>query len=160
MNAAGNADGGRSGSRNGTYTQVALVLSAWFIIFSLILMSRTIGSYLTPNNREIYDTLSLSALIVFIATVLVNSLLRLETPAATALSSILLATTYYARLVQILLTKGGSIVVLPLFDIIRFESMKAGSISLDLGQIGILTLLYSLMKSPILRGILKYPLKR
>ena len=159
MNAAGNADGGR-GSGTGVYIQVVLTLSTWLISFAVILASGALSNYAVPSYRGIYDALSLSALVVFIVTVLVNSLTRSRATAAAIVSSALLTATYYSRLVQILLTKGGSIVVLPLLIITRFEGMGTGSVSLDLGQVGILTMLYFLAKSPSLGAVTRRLSKR
>ncbi|MEM2413188.1 MAG: hypothetical protein QW109_01030, partial [Sulfolobales archaeon] len=71
------------------------------------------------------------------------------------LSSALLVVTYYARLLYLLQSERGSALILPLFNIVEFERVTSGTVTLDLGQIGLYTLLYFLAKDPSVRTYLR-----
>lgn len=147
MNAAGNADPiGRAGVRGAARLQVVLALASWATLSGVLYASNALGRFGSANLREPYDVVALSSLVVFIGTLTVASLLRVRAEAAVALSSALLTASYYVRLFHIVSLGGGSVAVLPLVTIQRFDGVGSWSISIDLGQLGLITLLYLLLK--------------
>jgi hypothetical protein len=147
MNAAGNADALR---RRYVYEASAAVL-VWSIVFSLVLTQPLIY-YRVPRGRMFYDAAAVAALVVYVASVVVDllKLVKPGVPVAVSLSSLLLTLAYYLRLSYVVRQEGTSFLVLPLLNLISFSS-GASVISLDLGQLGLLTLVYYVLHMTISR---------
>jgi len=148
MNVAGNAD---TLKRRYIY-EVSIVLLAWSVAFSVVLTQPLIY-YRVPRGRVLYDAAAVATLVVYVASVVVDLLKPVGRgiPSAVALSSALLALTYYLRLAYLVGREGASAVVLPLFNLMSFGS-GASVLSLDLGQLGLLTLAYYSLRIARSRG--------
>lgn len=153
---AGNADNLDYKRKGSTGIEIFLTLSAWLIIASMILLSGLIGRYRAP--RSIYDAIALSAFLVYIGTLVTRGIFRVRLYMSVLVSSILLAITYYLRLLNILSSGQGKLILLPLVDIVDFGSGNSGVIVLDLGQIGFYTFLYLVLM--MLRSSYKNRLKK
>lgn len=156
MNAAGNADLAKQTADRGTvYLQIALTLTVWIALSGTLLTTRALSRFGSANFRELYDIVALSSFIVFIGTLSATSLIKVRAKAAVALSSALLTASYYIRLFHIVSLGNGTVTLLPLVAIIRFDKAGSGSIAIDLGQLGLYTLLYFLFKSQRMRACFK-----
>ncbi|MEM0196481.1 MAG: hypothetical protein QXR49_01255 [Sulfolobales archaeon] len=155
MNAAGNAELSEQLRSKNAYSSVILVLGAWLALCGVLLITRVLNRFGTVSNRELYDAAALSSLTVFITVLIVTSFLKVRTKEAVMLSSALLVVTYYARLLYLLQSERGTALILPLFNIVEFERVTSGTVTLDLGQIGLYTLLYFLAKDPSVRTYLR-----
>ncbi len=142
MNAAGNAD---ILKRMRIY-EVSIVLLAWSIAFSVVLLQPLIY-YRVPRGRVLYDAAAVAALLIYVASIVVDllKLVKREIPAAVAFSSALLTLTYYLRLAYVVQQEGASLLVLPLFNLASFND-GASVLSIDLGQLGLITLVYYLLR--------------
>jgi hypothetical protein len=143
MNAAGNADA----PRYRHVYEVSAVVLAWSIVFSLVLLQPLIY-YRVPGGRVFYDAATVAALVVYVASIVVD-LLKLAkpgVPVAVSISSLLLTLAYYLRLLYVVRQGGASLLVLPLLNLISFSS-GTSVISLDLGQLGLLTLVYYVLRT-------------
>ncbi|MCS7099159.1 MAG: hypothetical protein RMH84_03565 [Sulfolobales archaeon] len=147
MNAAGNADLAKR-----AYLQAILAVGTWLLISGAIYVN-TLERYGYSGVSTLYDAISVSSLIVFIGTLVLMFKLKIET--ALALSSILLVITYYARLSHIALSRECEVLLLPLVTVVELKDSGFGSLSLDLGQLGLYTLLYLAAKSSIVKAYLK-----
>ncbi|MEM2006990.1 MAG: hypothetical protein QXG17_04615 [Sulfolobales archaeon] len=155
MNAAGNADLSEQVRSKNAYSQIVLILSTWLALYGVLLTTRVLNRFGAVSSRELYDAAALSSLTIFIAVLVITSLLKVKTRETAITSSALLVVTYYARLLHLLLSERGSALILPLFTIVKFEGTASGTITLDLGQIGLYTLLYFLIKDPLIRTYLR-----
>ncbi len=142
MNAAGNAD---TFKRISIY-ETSIALLAWSIAFSVVLLQSFIY-YRVPKGRVFYDAAAIAALLVYVASVVVDllKLVKQGVPAAVAFSSALLTLTYYLRLAYVVRREGASLLVLPLLNLVSFDS-GASVLSVDLGQVGLITLAYYLLR--------------
>lgn len=140
MSTAGNADNLGYERKNSTQIEIVLTLSAWLLISSVILLSGLVSRYRTPRN--IYDAITLSAFLVYIGTLVTRSILKARPYIPVLVSSTLLTTTYYFRLLDILLSSQGRLVLLPLVNIVNFGNGNLGVVALDIGQVGFYTFLY------------------
>ncbi len=140
MSTAGNADNLGYERKNSTQIEIVLTLSAWLLISSVILLSGLVSRYRTPRN--IYDAITLSAFLVYIGTLVTRSVLKARPYISVLVSSTLLTTTYYFRLLNILLSEQGKLILIPLVNIVDFGNGNPGVVALDLGQVGFYTLLY------------------
>lgn len=155
MNAAGNADLIKREQYRASYTQLALILAAWALLSAVLLLTRALNRYGSISSREIFDAAALSSLIMFIATLVTESFLKVRARSATLLSSLLLVATYYARLFHIVSVGEGSVVLLPLVTVINFGKTGSGSITLDLGQLGLYAFLYFLIKNQSIKTLFR-----
>lgn len=154
MNAAGNADSGGN-----TYLQIFLTLIAWLSICASILSTNVLSRYGYIEGRLLYDAASISSFIVFIGMFIAVSMFKLRIRTALILSSILLAFTYYARLLYVASSRSCRVILLPLSAIVELENTDLGSLSLDLGQLGLYTFIYLTAKSSIEKIYVKMCLK-
>ncbi|MEM1935416.1 MAG: hypothetical protein QXU65_00395 [Sulfolobales archaeon] len=138
-----------------TRLSTILVLGVWLALCWTLLITRALSRFGSVGSRELYDAAALSSLVVFIAVLTVTSSLRVKARGVVILSSALLAITYYARLLHLLQSGRGSVLILPLFNVVEFERVASGAVTLDLGQIGLYTLLYFLARDPSVRACLK-----
>lgn len=162
MNSAGNADLVKNARSRTIYSQLILPLVAWLTLSGVLLITRALNRFGSISNRELYDVLTLSSFTMLIATLIAASLFKMKAGATIAVSSFLLAVTYYIRLSYILFLENGAAVLLPLVTIIRFEKTGSGSIVLDLGQLGLCVFLYLLIKNLPIKSYLRrivYPVQ-
>lgn len=155
MNAAGNADLIKRGRYRTMRTQFALTLAAWALLSATLLLTRALNRYGSLSGRAIFDTTALSSLIMFIVTLAAESFLKVRARTATLLSSALLVVTYYARLSHVASVGEGSVVLLPLVTVINFGKTGSGSITLDLGQLGLYAFLYFLIKNSSIKTLFR-----
>jgi len=142
MNAAGNAD---TLKRIRIY-EASIALLVWSIAFSVVLLHPLIY-YRVPRGRVFYDAAAVAALLIYVASVIVDllKLIKQGVPVAAAFSSALLTLTYYLRLAYVVQQEGASLLVLPLFNLVSFDG-SASVLSVDLGQVGLITLVYYLLR--------------
>lgn len=148
MNAAGNAD---TLKRRCLY-EASVALLVWSIAFSVVLTQPLIY-HRVPRGRIFYDAAAVAALIVYVVSVVLDllKLIKPGVPVAVAFSSAILALTYYLRLSYVISQGGASAIVLPLLNLVSFDN-GASAISLDLGQLGLLTLGYYIFRIARSRG--------
>lgn len=118
-----------------------MTLAAW-----LALSCALIG--LARFLRGPLDAAAFSSLVVFLAALVAAGAFRASARPTLLASSLLLVTTYYARLFHILSTGNGHALPLPLVTILLFEERGLSVVTLDLGQLGIYALIYLLVTSP------------
>ena len=148
MNAAGNAD---TLKRRWVY-EASVTLLVWSIAFLVVLTQPLIYNRV-PRGRIFYDAVAVAALVVYVVSVMLDllKLIKPGVPVAVASSSAILTLTYYLRLSYVISQGGASAMVLPLLNLVSFDN-GASAISLDLGQLGLLTLVYYVFRIAKSRG--------